>query len=192
MREFIKKYRYDIVIGGTITLFALSAFFIEDRFSFLSSREEFRELVMSFGIWAPAAVILLISLEVIIAPIPGFVPAVTAGFIFGPVMGGLYVYLGNIIGSLAVFFLARRIGRTIAVSLFREERIKKYEKAIARHENLLLVFYFFPVFPLDVITAAFGLSAISRKKFVSAVAFGYLAYAFVLAIFGDYLAKLFF
>ena len=127
-----------------------------------------------------------------VAPIPGYVPAITAGFAFGPALGSVYVYLGNMIGTLVVFFLARKYGKKLALHFVKKERLEKYEKMINRHENWLLVFYFFPVVPIDIITAAFGLSKIKVKKFVFVAAVGYVLYSVVSTNFGDLLANLWF
>ncbi len=190
--NFIQKYRYDIIIYGLVIFLTLLAFWNREAFDFFASRQEFRSYLFSFGVLAPLVIVLIVILEVIIAPIPAFVPIVAAGFLFGPIWGALYVYLGNIIGTLIVFLLARRFGRSIILRVFNRDKLTEYEKAIARHENLFLSFYFFPFFPLDVITAAFGLSLVRVKKFISLIIIGYAFNISLLALFGDYLAGLFF
>ena len=191
MIKFLKKYRYDIAIGLIILIFALLGYLFKDSFSFLSSQQALENFVLSYGSWAPVVLIIIIVIEVIIAPLPGIAPPIVAGFIFGPWLGSLYTYIGSFIGTLAVFYLARRFGRVLIKNLFRKKTLEKYEKAIARHENFYLAFYFFPFFPLDVITAAFGLSAIGWKKFITVMSIGYVFYVLILSLFGDYLARLF-
>ena len=192
MANFLKKYRYDILIITILIFFSLLAFCSQDVFDVFSSREVLRSYLMSLGGLAPIIFVLFVIVEVVIAPIPGFIPAITAGFIFGPALGSLYTYIGSIIGSLIVFFIARKFGRPIIVKMFNEKRLVKYEKAISRQENMLLVFYFFPFFPLDVITAVFGLSAVKTKKFIIVVLIGYIFYVVSLNLFGDYLARMYF
>ena len=51
------------------------------------------------GIWAPAIYMVFVTIEVIVAPIPGVLLYAPGGLIFGPWMGGLLALLGNIIGS---------------------------------------------------------------------------------------------
>ena len=154
--------------------------------------EDLENFMMSFGPAAPLIIISIIVLEVVVAPIPGFLPALTAGFVFGSIQGAIYTYLGNIIGSLIVFFLVRKFGRPAAARLFKEDRLEKYSRAVARHENLLLAFYFIPLIPLDILTAAFGLSGVRAKKFISVILLGFAVYAAAFNLFGDYLAELFF
>lgn len=190
--NILKKYRYDIFIWAIIVVLAVLLYKFQNKFELFSSREQFETYVQSFGIWAPIVVILFLILEVVIAPIPGSIPALTAGFIFGPVFGSVYAYIGNIIGTVIVFYLARKFGQRIAAKLFELHRLKKYQNAIDRHENLLLAIYFIPIFPLDIITGAFGLSAVKPKKFFTVVACAYAVYVIAMGIFGDYLANLFF
>jgi|SRR5680860_1806066 len=193
MKKFLKNNRHIIIIFLIALLLSVSGYFINwDIGGVFSSRESLQLFIESFGAIGPFILVLVIALEVIIAPLPGFIPAVTAGFIFGPFWGAFYVYVGNVIGSLIVFFLVRRYGYRLANFLFKESKMIKYRKAINRHENWLLAFYLIPVFPLDVITAAFGLSGIKPKKFILAILAGFLAYAIIMAFFGDVLANLYF
>jgi uncharacterized membrane protein YdjX (TVP38/TMEM64 family) len=180
-----------------ILLFALlSIAFINlvnwDISGIFSSREAFQEFIQSFGAWGPIILTLLIALEVIIAPIPGFIPALTSGFIFGHFFGALYVFMGNVLGTLLLFFLVRKYGKLLVNKLFKKKKLEKYEQGVERHENWLLVFYFIPLMPFDIITAAFGLSAVKVKKFVLVIIFGYLFYSIILAFFGDMLAQFLF
>lgn len=165
---------------------------IKDEFGVLSDRASFQQFIESFGAWAPLAIIAIIIAEAIIAPLPGFVPIVSAGFIFGTIEGSIYALVGNMIGSLMVFLIARKFGRYIALRFIDNERLDKYECAIERRENILLILYFFPIFPTDIISVAFGLSKIKLKKFILVTSIGFIFNVWALNYFGDYLAKLYF
>lgn len=186
------KYRYDIFIAVFIALFIFLFIMIKDEFGVLSDRESFQGFIRGFGAWAPLAIILIIIVEVIIAPLPGFVPIISSGFIFGTIEGSIYALIGNIIGSLAVFLIARKFGRYIALRFIDMEKLDKYEKAIERRENFLLILYFFPVFPTDIISIAFGLSKIKLKKFILIISVGFVVNVWALNYFGDYLAGIYF
>jgi len=190
--KFIQKYRYDLVIGLILLAFAIFLIGFRDRFGVLSDRDSFEQLIRSFGIFAPLAIIAVIIVEVILAPLPGFIPAITAGFLFGAFYGSIYTYTGNVLGSFLVFWLSRKFGRAIAEKLFGDEKLKKYEQMISRRENFLLFLYIFPVFPLDIMSGAFGLSGISFKKFALAISVGFVFHVLILNLFGDWLAGLYF
>jgi len=186
------KYRYDITIAIIVVLFIVFFVLLKNEFGFLSDREQFQEFMKGFGALAPLVIILVIIVEVIIAPIPGFVPIISAGFIFGTIEGSTYTLIGSIIGSAIVFLLVRKFGRYIILRFISEEKLGKYERAVSRRENILLAFYFLPIFPTDIISIAFGLSGIKFKKFIIFVSLGFAVNVFVLNYFGDYLARLYF
>ncbi len=188
----LKKYKYDIFIFLFIAALIVLFVAIRDKFGFLSDRESFELYIEGFGVWAPLMIVLVIILEVVIAPLPGFVPAISAGFIFGPVEGAFYTYIGNVIGSLLVFLLARRFGRLLVEKIFEAEKIEKYERLIGKRENILLILYFIPLLPVDILSGAFGLSGISFKKFAIAISIGFVFYVAIFNLFGDYLARLYF
>jgi len=192
LKQFLHHYRYDFVVLGLIVFSFFLIWQQEIKIELLQDRQLFESYVASFGIWGPVVIVLVIVAEVVFAPIPGFVPALSAGFIFGSFWGTIFTYLGNIIGTAIVFFLARKIGRPVIEKLFKKERLTRYEKAINRHENWLLFFYFLPILPLDILTAAFGLSVTSARKFFFVAGMGYAFYSLVLNFFGDYLASLVF
>ena len=192
MINFIKKHRYDLVVLLVLLFTAAFAYLLRDEFDVFTDRAAFENMIAQLGFWGPLVIIVSITLEVIIAPIPGYIPAITAGFIFGPLMGTIYVFIGNVLGTAIVFYIARKLGRRIVRKFIKDERLRKYELTIARHENWLLFFYFFPVIPIDVISAAFGLSKIHWKKFFFVSSAGYVVYSILLTNFGDYLARLWF
>lgn len=190
--NILRKYKYDVAIF--LVLAAVVSFLVALRgqFGFLEDRGSFEQFIKGFGAWGPFVIILTIILEVVIAPLPGFVPAISAGFIFGALQGSIYTYVGNVLGSLLVFWLSRRYGRMILEKFTESTKIKKYENMIAKRENILLFAYVFPILPVDIISGAFGLSKIRFKKFALAVAIGFVFHVVILNLFGDYLARLYF
>lgn len=192
MKKHVKKYRYDIVVFIVLALLIGAIYIQKEQFGIFSDRDAFQEFVVGLGFLGPIVIIGTIVLEVIIAPIPGFIPAITAGFMFGPIFGAIYTYIGNVIGTVIVFFLARKYGKKLLHWFEQKDRLEKYGKTITRHENYLLFFYFFPILPVDIITTAFGLSKICKKKFFVVSSVGFVFYSIVSTNFGDYLAKFWF
>lgn len=190
--KFLNKYKYDITAGATIIILVLIFIFMRENFGVLSNREAFQEYISGFGFWAPMVIILIIILEVIVAPIPGFVPITVAGFIFGPIEGSVYAYIGNVAGSIIAFLIARKFGKYLVEKLVTKKRVEKYGKMISRHQYIMFAMYFLPIFPVDIISFAFGLSDIKIKKFVLLVAIGFISNVILLNIFGDFLAELYF
>ncbi len=189
---FLRKHKYNIAIALAIAVLAIGFILVRDEFGILSNREAFENFVSSFGTLAPLAIIFAIIIEVIVAPLPGFVPVISAGFIFGPFEGAIYTYIGNIIGSALMFWISRKLGRIIILRFIDEKQLDKYEIIIAKRENILLALYIFPLIPIDVISGAFGLSAIKFKKFIGVISAAFVVHVLILNFFGDYLAGLYF
>jgi uncharacterized membrane protein YdjX (TVP38/TMEM64 family) len=192
MQSLQKRYRYDIYMAIILALLVVLLMSLRDNFGIFSDRDEFQMVIESYGMFGPVLIILTIVLEVIIAPLPGFVPAMTAGFVFGPVLGSLYTYIGNMAGSMAVFFLSRHFGKEIVMRFIDRSKLERYSRIIAKRETLLLCLYVLPFLPLDIITGAFGLSNIKARRFFVAIAIAFLGHVTMLNYFGDYLAGLYF
>lgn len=190
--NLLKKYKIDFFAGILLSIIVMLFILLKDHFGILSNREMFQEWIGEFGALAPIITILFIILEVVIAPIPGLVPSISAGFIFGTISGAIYTFIGNIIGTLLLFYLSRKFGRFLILKLIDKEKLCKYEKIVEKREKFLFALYFFPVFPLDIVTAAIGLSSIRFRNFMIYVSLGYAFHVILINYFGDYLANLYF
>lgn len=190
--NLLKKYKIDFFAGILLGIIVMLFILLKDHFGILSNREMFQEWIEGFGVLAPIITILFIILEVVIAPIPGLVPSISAGFIFGTIPGAIYTFIGNMIGTLLLFYLSRKFGRFLILKFIDKEKLCKYEKIVKKREKFLFALYFFPVFPLDIITAAIGLSNIKFRNFIIYVSLGYAFHVILINYFGDYLANLYF
>ncbi len=84
--------------------------------------------VASLGWLGPVALIALNTLQIVVAPIPGYVVQVAAGFLFGPLWGGIWGSLGLMTGASLAFWLARLYGRPVAERLVGRARLGQWEK----------------------------------------------------------------
>jgi uncharacterized membrane protein YdjX (TVP38/TMEM64 family) len=190
--EIIRKYKWDILTIVIVSALILAMLLFKDSLWVFNSRPGFESFVKGYGILAPIVIIISIIFEVIVAPIPGFVPLISAGFIFGTIEGSIYAYIGNTVGSIIAFWLARRYGKKLVTNIIKEEKIAKYEEFINKRSWVLFAMYFFPIFPTDIISFAFGLSKVKFKKFVVIVSIGFIFNTMTLTFFGNYLANLYF
>ena len=83
--------------------------------------------VTSLGWLGPVALVAINALQIVVAPIPGYVVQMAAGFLFGPLWGGVWSSLGLLIGSTVAFWLARFYGRPLAARLVGGERLAQWE-----------------------------------------------------------------
>ncbi len=94
----------------------------------VQERATFQAYVRRMGWWGPLALVLFNALQIIIAPIPGYVVQLAAGFLYGPIWGGVWASAGLLVGSTVAMGLARTIGRPIVERLFGAARLEKWEK----------------------------------------------------------------
>ncbi len=83
--------------------------------------------VKRLGWFGPLALIFLNALQIVIAPIPGYVVQLAAGFLYGPAWGSLWGALGLMAGASAAFWLARLYGRPLAEKLVGRGRLDKWD-----------------------------------------------------------------
>ncbi|MCH8945983.1 MAG: TVP38/TMEM64 family protein [Nanoarchaeota archaeon] len=154
-------------IGKVVILLIISTLIIillwPNISSILTDAEKIKEFILQFKIFAPIAYILIVALQIVIAPIPGQPIVFAGGYIFGVILGTLYSMIGVIIGSYPVFYLSRKYGKPF-VEKMAGKKFKKYEKKIKeKGVFLLFLIYLLPLFPDDIVTYIAGLTKIKIK-----------------------------
>lgn len=153
----------------------------------LSQRDVLRDTIQKAGWLGPFLFIGIIVAEVVIAPIPGGVLPLAAGFLFGFWFGTLYAYIGNVLGSVIAFSLARVLGQPLIERLFPKIKIDQASSFLERHSHHLTLAYMLPIFPVDLMSFLLGLSHFKYRRFLSIIGLGFLPYTLLLSLFGDYL-----
>ena len=134
--------------------------------------------------------LLVVIIEVIVAPIPGGAVGYLGAARFGFWQAWPLLYAGNVVGTIIVFFLARRFGTPLFeenVSLKTRER---YDRILERHPVLLWAVYTVPLIPVDVLSILAGLSSMSARRFLLIACSGYIIYTAIVAYVGSSLAQL--
>src|SRR5688572_5785384 len=108
----------------------------------LSSEEQLRETVKSFGWYAPAVIIAIHVLQVIVAPIPGQAIDLANGYLFGWWWGSVISLAGLGIGSAITILLANRFGRPLVSALITPKGLKSITGYSHRRNQLLFFFLF--------------------------------------------------
>ncbi|SES34276.1 TVP38/TMEM64 family protein [Psychrobacillus sp. OK032] len=140
-----------------------------------NSTDEFRDYIVSFGIWAPVIFILIQIVQVIIPILPGAIGCVAGVIIFGPWLGLLYNYIGICIGSIIVFILAKQYGRQFVKGVVREKSFEKYIGWVnkgKRFERIFVYAILFPVAPDDLLCYIAGLTKMKLRKFMVIILLG--------------------
>lgn len=95
--------------------------------------------VTGLGWFGPAALIALNAVQIVVAPVPGYVVQIAAGFLYGPLWGGVWGSLGLLAGSSLAFWLARLFGRPLAERMVGRSRLAQWEKVTYSTNTLIWV-----------------------------------------------------
>ena len=124
---------------------------LTDPVKFYDTQEQYRAFSSRYGAWAPVAFILLQALQVVITPISHYSVGYMGGFLFGPLLGGLYNYVGRLCGHLMAFSLSRFGAYRLVARVVPHSTLLKYDSFVNQPMILFLI-YFLPFFPDDEIS----------------------------------------
>ena len=144
--------------------------------------EGVREVVLAWGALAPLAYIALVALRPLVF-FPSWLLFVTAGIVFGPVLGTLYGVTGAVIAASFTFLLARRLGREF-VQARLPARLQRFQDA-ELGAGLVFFFNLVPIVPVTAINYGAGLSRVPFPHYALAVVGGLTPRAFAYTYFGD-------
>jgi uncharacterized membrane protein YdjX (TVP38/TMEM64 family) len=154
---------------------------------FIFDARELRAWIGQFGVFAPLVFIFIQALQVVVAPIPGQVVALVAGYLFGPVAGTVYSVTGVLIGSAVAFSLAKRFGRSFVEDILHEDVITRFD-GFVEQVGLpgLFAFVIIPGLPDDAICFLSGLTKWRLRTFIAVISVGRLpAYVFTVYAGGE-------
>jgi uncharacterized membrane protein YdjX (TVP38/TMEM64 family) len=147
------------------TLVALSGLWVALRSSaFLRLLEDSQRLVTwvrGRGPWAPLTIILLQIGQVVVAPVPGQIVGLAAGYLFGALTGTLYSLVGTAAGSWIAFALSRAYGRPLVERLVPHQTLVRLDAGAQRRGLFFFALVFLlPFLPDDLACFAAGLTPI--------------------------------
>lgn len=109
----------------------------------------------------------------IIAPIAHYPILLAGGFVFGPVLGFLYNWIGTSVGTILIILLTRKFGRPLVNKMVSQKFIEKYDYIIQKLSPFgLFLIYALPIFPDDEISYIIGVSAMPVKSIIFAIILG--------------------
>ncbi len=171
------------LIGATYWMYIESPTLSE-----LSDVSTLRGWIAQLGPWGPVAVIGLMTLAILVSPIPSAPIAVTAGAAYGHYWGTLYVITGAEIGALGAFVLARFVGYEVLHGWFGDRLSKGWLGSQNALTILVFVSRLLPFISFDIVSYVAGLSVIAFWRFAIATLAGIVPASFLLAHFGDEMA----
>lgn len=150
-----------------VLLLVLLALFRSGFFKAISSEAALEAYIARWEPWSQLAFFGIQLISVILAPIPSNITAAVGGVLFGTVQAFLLTWAAVVIGSMAVFLLARALGQRFVRSFVGKKVSDKYLEVIRRkRDTFLLLAFLFPFFPDDIICILAGLTDIGWKRFL--------------------------
>jgi len=186
MQIFSSKQRRNraILLAVVAVLAMAGAYLLVRRYvSFVLDPDALRLWIGQFGIFAPLVFTLIQAVQVIVAPIPGQVIALVAGYLFGPVEGIIYSLTGVLIGSAIAFSLSKRYGRSFVEDTLHENIMERFDGFVDTVGIPgLIAFVIIPGLPDDAICFLAGLTKWRLRTFMAAIAIGRLP-AYVVTVY---------
>lgn len=136
---------------------------------------------------------------IVLAMLESFVPVLPLVLIitfntgvYGFLLGFLFSYVGNLLGSIGVFFIFRFLERSRLIGHFiHGKRVAKIMHwVVMQPPSFLIVVSALPFTPSSFINIAFGLSGYSKRRYVMSIALGKFVMIGLLAAFGNTITRL--
>jgi uncharacterized membrane protein YdjX (TVP38/TMEM64 family) len=77
--------------------------------------------------------------QIVVAPVPGYVVQIASGYLFGSFWGGVWASIGLLIGAMLAMWLARTFGRPLVERLVGAQRLDKWETTT--HSDSVIVWF---------------------------------------------------
>jgi len=155
----------------------------------LSSPQDLRALIISTGLWAPLASVLLMIIHSFV-PFPAEFLAIANGMVFGLATGLFLTWFGAMCGAWLAFALARWAGDKWVCRLIGEARWQTMTEWIdERGTGGLLAARLIPVISFNLINYAAGLAGVGWWKFTWTTAVGILPIAIASVLVGSHMIE---
>ncbi|MGE0572462.1 MAG: TVP38/TMEM64 family protein [Dehalococcoidia bacterium] len=150
---------------------------------------DIREWIRDLGFWGPILLITILAVAMVIAPIPNPPFMIAAGIAWGTFLGVVYAVIGQLIGSIIIFWLSRKFGRRLIPRLIGEEGAAHVDRLAARMGPQLVFWWRIMPVSFDFAAYAAGLTSMSFRLFVTLVFVGSIIPTTVVVGFGDSFGK---
>jgi uncharacterized membrane protein YdjX (TVP38/TMEM64 family) len=163
-----------LALGGILIVVAVAvALYRADLGRLFVDRAAFEQFVRDLGAWGPAIIILAQVLQVVMAPIPGQVVGLAAGYLYGLFWGTVLSMIGLVIGTALAVWLTRTLGRPLVERLASPKTLARLDDyAERRGVAALLAIYLLPFLPDDVACFAAGLMPIPIRRILVVAVIG--------------------
>jgi len=130
--------------------------------------EQFRAAILAYGYTSVLVFIAVEIMQVVIAAIPGELIQIAGGYMYGSLLGTLYLVVGAVAGSFLAFFASRLLGYPLVRAFVSEGKLKRFNRLLEsqRSDVIMFVLYLLPGIPKDILTYIAGLTPANPWKFL--------------------------
>lgn len=187
----MKKYRYLLLTVSVVVIIGLTLSLWKPLINFIEDPDSLALWIESAGIWGPIIFMLLNSLQVLLAIIPGGPFEVAAGALFGPVLGTLMCDVAMTLGGVITFLFVRKYGIRFIELFTTKEKIEsvRFLHSNRRSDLLLFVFFLLPGTPKDLMCYVAGLTDIRLTTWIAINFIGRFPAILLSALGGDALGE---
>lgn len=155
-----------ILIGALIVLGLGTLLVKTGAIEYLKDRQKLEALILSLGVWAPLAYIIMYAL-ITITCLSVLPMTLVGGIVFGPILGIVYTGIGASIGLSMAFLIARYLARKPIEERFgKTEAFKKINEGVKNDGWFILATTrLLPVFPFGIQNYVYGLTPISFLQY---------------------------
>jgi uncharacterized membrane protein YdjX (TVP38/TMEM64 family) len=122
--------------------------------------------------WLAPLVFVVVYIGWTVLLLPGVVPTLAGGALFGIVGGSLLSSTGAVIGATVAYLIGRHLGRP-QVERLAGRRLARFDEWMRRRGFLALLYArLVPIVPFNLLNYAAGLAEISTRSYVTATAVG--------------------
>lgn len=192
VKNFVKKHWIFISIVLLFVVWVTYSYFSQGVIFHLLNNDptEVIDFINSFGFFAWLAFILIVILEVVLAPIPPLILYVVAGVLFGGFLGGVLTLIGNLAGALIDFKIARALGRKKTNSNMNKKFKNKFDNFFDKYGSIsIFILRVNPITTSDLVSYLSGFTKIKTWKFLLATGIGLIPMIFIQTYLGDVLIK---
>lgn len=181
-----KKAKIWLIVALIAVILILAKYFFNQK---IDSVQSLQDYMKGFGIAAPLALTLFQAFQVVVPVLPGYLGCAAGAVAFGSATGFWCNYIGISLGSVIAYFLARKYGIDLVLTMFPEKQYEKWSRRIEAsrsYEWFLFIATLLPLFPDDFLCYFSGLMRMDSKKFIWIIILGkpwcILAYSIVFGL----------
>ncbi|MDH5776971.1 MAG: VTT domain-containing protein [Gammaproteobacteria bacterium] len=147
------------------------------------------DFIKSYGYLGPLMIIIMMTIAIMVSPLPSAPIAIAAGAAYGHSWGTLYVLAGSLCGAIGAFLIARYFGYA-AIRQYADRYLpQRFYESQNMLMGIVMVTRLMPFLSFDVMSYAAGLTPLRFWRFVIATVIGIAPASFLLAHIGSELAS---